>query len=998
MKEPGRAKARRPRRAGTGPPPVAKKKAAPASTEKAFPVVGVGASAGGLEAFTHLLQALPTDTGMAFVLVQHLDPKHESMLPTILAKATRLPIRQVEDGLPVEPNRVYVIPPNRNMVIQRGVLRLMPRIEGRGPHMPIDFFLRSLAQDQQSRAIGVILSGTASDGALGIGAIKAEGGITFAQDEQSAKYDGMPRAAIAAGCVDFILPPEAIAREMARIARHPYVVDTEAAPVVEHLHEASDEIGKILLLLRSATGVDFAHYKPTTIKRRISRRMILHKIDSLAGYLDHLQGHPAEVPALYNDILITVTGFFRDPEIFDFLKSKVLLPLLKNRPATAPVRVWVPGCATGEEAYSLAICMLECLGEMTANAPAQIFATDISEPAIEKARAGIYPENISLDVTPERLRRFFVRVDGGYQISKSVRDMCIFARQNLAKDPPFSRLDLISCRNLMIYLGSALQKRVMSVFHYALKPGRHLLLGASETISAFSDLFSLTDRSHKLYTKRAHATPAQFDLLTGEVAEKQATAAGKVPEESERRFDVHREADRVLLERYAPCGVVINENMEIEQFRGRTSPYLEPAPGAASFNLMKMAREGLLFDLRALIHKAQRDNRPARKDRVRYQHDDHFREITLEVAPLRTPVGHPRSYLVLFQPAAGPAPAARAASASRRGARGNEHEREIARLNRELTATKEHLQSIIEEQEATNEELKSASEEVLSSNEELQSTNEELETAKEELQSTNEEITTVNEELQTRNLELSLAMNDLNNLLASVKIPVVMLGSDLRIRRFTPMAEKTLNLIPADVGRPITDIKFNIQVPELEKLVLEVLDTMTAREVEAQDAEGRWYRLLARPYRTGDNKIDGVVLAYMDIDSHKRARLKLEQSAEEMQHQLRFLAAVSDYIVLIDLHGNVEFINRLPPDLSPEQVIGRSIYERGDPAEREVLRKSIRKVTETGETADCVLHGSGPRAQTQFAVRVGPMRQEGAIVGVYLMGREIFARPAGRGQ
>jgi len=847
----------------------------------------VGASAGGLEAFTQLLRALPADTGMAFVLVQHLDPRHQSMLTSLLAKATGMPIRQVEEGMRVEPDHVYVIPPNASMAIEGGVLRLLPRAEFRGRHMPVDFFMRALAADQQGRAIGVILSGTASDGALGMAAIKAEGGITFAQDQRTAKYDGMPRAAVAAGCVDFVLPPDGIARELVRIARHPYLIEPDLPAPVEAAPGHDSEIGGIFQLLRAVADVDFTHYKPPTIRRRISRRMILHKIESLALYLTYLRDHPDEVSALYNDILITVTGFFRDREAFKALKTRVFPHLGENRPPDSPIRLWVPGCATGEEAYSLAIAILEFLGARASSTPLQIFATDISEPAIEKARAGIYPENIALDVSPERLRRFFVRVDGGYQIAKSVRDMCIFARQNLVKDPPFSKLDLISCRNVLIYLGPTLQKRVMTVFHYALRTGRFLLLGSSETMTTYSDLFTLADGKHKIYTRRPTPTRTHVEVVFGEYrVERPLETARKAAEEAARSSqDVQREADRLVLDRFAPSGVIVNDHLEILQFRGRTSPFLEPAPGAASLSLLKMAREGLLFDLRTAIFKARKENHPVRKEGLQILSNGQVVHLNLEVVPLPGVTASQRCFLVLFQEVA-PAPA-RAVPAAKTRAGRKEEARETSRLQHELAATKDNLQSIIEEQEATNEELKSANEEILSSNEELQSTNEELETAKEELQSSNEELTTVNEELQNRNLELSQANDDLNNLLASVKIPVLMLGNDLRIRRFTPAAEKLLNLISTDLGRPITDIQPNITVPGLEQIVVAVIESASAREMEAQDHEGRWYSLQIRPYKTSENRIDGVVLALIDIDAPKRAQATLLEQQAELERRVQ---------------------------------------------------------------------------------------------------------------
>ena len=478
-----------------------------------YPIVGVGASAGGFEAFRELLKALPSDTGLALVLVQHLDPGHESLLAKLLSNATAMPVREVEEGMAVEPNHVYVIPPNKTMGIRNGTLHLIARGEPAAKHLPVDYFLTSLAEDRGNRAVGVILSGTASDGTLGLKAIKAEGGITFAQDSKSAKYDGMPRSAIAAGCVDLVLPPEAIALELSRIGRHPYLRMPPPAPAAEPAVEGDDDLRKLFLVLQKATGVNFTYYKYSTIKRRIARRMLLHKLESLPQYLHFLHVNPAEPSALCEDILIHVTGFFREPEAFQALAREIFPKVFDNKAPGESIRVWVPGCSTGEETYSVAMVLLECLGDRVSGLPIQIFGTDISEVAIEKARAGVYSESSLAQVSPERLRRFFVKVDGGFQIAKSLREMCVFARQDLAQDPPFSRLDLISCRNVLIYMGPVLHKKVLGTFHYALKPAGFLMLGKSESMSGFTDLFTVLDREHKIWSKRPAEPSRRFGSI-----------------------------------------------------------------------------------------------------------------------------------------------------------------------------------------------------------------------------------------------------------------------------------------------------------------------------------------------------------------------------------------------------------------------------------------------------------------------------------------------------
>ncbi|MGI8988764.1 MAG: chemotaxis protein CheB [Bryobacteraceae bacterium] len=833
----------------------------PAVPPPPFPVAGVGASAGGLEAFTRLLQHLPADTGIGFVVIQHLDPAHPSILTELLTRETAMPVEEAHDGVVVGPNRVYVMPPNTSMEWKDGKLRLVPRDEAKGQFLPIDCFFRSIAEECGSRAIGVVLSGTASDGALGIAAIKAAGGITFAQDEKSAKFAGMPRSAVASGSVDYTLPPAAIAAELGRIGSHPYVESAEPPPVGE------DDMDRILVLLRKATGVDFAAYKQNTIRRRVLRRMLLMNAGTIADYLRNLADDPREVQALFDDILINVTEFFRDPESFTALKTLVWPGILNERPGNAPIRIWVPGCSTGEEVYSIAMCLLEFLDERKVEIPAQIFATDVSEAVIGKARMGSYPENISADVTPGRLRRFFIKVDRGYEISKRIRELCVFARHNLIKDPPFSKLDLISCRNVLIYLGSPLQKRIVPILHYALKPGGFLMLGVSETVGTFSDLFRLVDPKNKVYTKKLSPVRASFVFQpsSSETRSGHKDVEGAVAS-AWSSTDLQREADRLVIANFAPPGVLIDDQMNILQFRGQTSPWLEPAPGAASLNLVKMAREGMLVDLRAAIQQARSSSEAVRKEGVRVIRDRESHTAGIEVVPVKNARSGQSFFLVLFR-ASEPEPKEPLPNGP--ADRANREPEDLLKLRQDLTATKDYLEAIIEEQEASNEELRTANEEIQSSNEELQSTNEELETAKEELQSTNEELHTVNDELEHRNAELARLNDDLGNLLSSVNLPVVMLDNDRKIRSFTPPAGKVLNLIPSDIGRPMRDIKPNIDVPRLDALLLEVIETLHAGASEVQDANGKWYEMRIRPYKTADNRIDGVVLVLVEIDELK---------------------------------------------------------------------------------------------------------------------------------
>jgi len=850
---------------------MAKKKPAvedpPAPKTDSFPIVGVGASAGGIEAFLELLRALPQKPGFALIYVLHHDGRTESALAQVVQHATNIPVVRLDGArdAEIERDRIYVAEGSTNVTIFNGRLRSTRVAKTDGGTSPIDTFLLSLAEEERGRAIGVILSGSASDGAMGMKMIRSEGGITFAQDD-TAQFKGMPEAAQEAGGVDYTLRPSNIAAELVRIARSDYF-----AKVTRESKLPDKDLQKIFSILDSSFDVDFTHYKPSTVERRIQRRMALQRIEALSDYVEFLKANPNEAALLYADILIRVTGFFRDPEVFTALRG-IAAELLKKRDEDEPLRIWVPGCASGEEVYSIAMVLMEVMQESNTYCRIQIFGTDLSDAAVDRARFGLYSESAVADVSPERLQRFFTRFDGGYRIAKSVRECCIFARQNITKDPPFSRLDLISCRNVMIYLGQVLQRRVMGIFHYALRPNGYLLLGSSETIGTFGELFDTVDRKHKIYQKKAGFSrpPMEFQpTLPHERAEK------VIPErELSVPSNVFREADRVLLSRYTPPGVLINEDLEILQFRGRTSQFLEPAPGIATFNLLKMAREGLLAELRAAVQTAKKSERSVRREGVRIANHRGAITVNVEVIPFVTQTQE-RCYIVLFEETAAeeeqpPKKTAGKKKETKAAKEEAEPPRQVARLKRELEATREYLQSIIEEQEAMNEELRSANEEIQSSNEELQSTNEELETAKEELQSSNEELMTLNEELENRNSELAEVNNDLVNLLASVDIPILMLDAGLRIRRFNPSAQKVLNLIPTDAGRSINDLKLTVDVDDLDQLILEVVENLETREIEVSDRKGRWYTLRVRPYKTAEKKIDGAVLVLLDITHLKK--------------------------------------------------------------------------------------------------------------------------------
>jgi two-component system CheB/CheR fusion protein len=894
-------------------------------------IVGVGASAGGLEAFSQLLRSLPSEPNLALVLVQHLDPRHESSLAALLASTTPLPVTNISGGeTKIEASHVYVIPPNRSLILRRGKLVLQPRPQDRSQYTPVNTFFRSLADELREDAVGVILSGTGSDGVEGIHAIKGAGGTILVQDPETAKQDGMLRAALATGKVDLVGSPPELAVELGSLAAARAAAGDDAPPGPQ-IEIEPRQLEQMFKLLRGATGVDFSQYKQPTIFRRIQRRVALHKLKSVGDYVKLLKENPAEVHQLYQDVLIHVTRFFREPESFEVLAREVFPALLEARRDDAPLRIWVPACSTGEEPYSVAMTLLECLDERHENVSIQIFATDVSETAIEHARTGVFPVSIADDLTPERLQRFVTHTDGHYRINKSIRDLCVFARQDLTRDPPFSKLDLIVCRNVLIYLSQAVQSRLINVFHYALKSTGFLVLGSAETIGSHNDLFSVTDKKLRVFRKKPVDTPherwiaAPFTLPT-------ASRPARRGDDPFAGTSAAAEATRLLLDRYSPPGVLVNEDLRIVQFRGQTGRFLEPAPGDASLNLLKMCREGLLHGLRTAIQNAKKQDGPVRREGLKVKHNGDFVHVTVEVVPLNPP-GEGRHYLILFRDIGVPLPPPqlkvhRGGKAAR--PRVAEIEAENERLQKELVASREYLQSIIQDLEATNEELQSANEEILSSNEELQSTNEELDTAKEELQSTNEELNTVNEELHGRNEELARINSDLVNLLHGVQIAIVIVSRDLRIRRFTPMAERLLNLIPGDVGRPIGQIKPNLDCPDLAPLILKAIDTMSIEQRDVRDLQGRVHSLTIRPYKNVDNRIDGAVLALFDIDDSRRTETIAREARESREFADAILVAVRHPLVV--LNGNLEILRTNPAfcqlfSVNPSQVEGRKLYE-----------------------------------------------------------------------
>jgi two-component system CheB/CheR fusion protein len=839
-------------------------------TQRVFPIIGIGASAGGLEALEAFLKHVPEGSGMAFVIVQHLDPTRKGIMVELLQRTTAMPVLQVRDRLPIAPDHVYVIPPNKDMSILHGVLHLLEPAAPRGLRLPIDFFFRSLADDGLSRSIGVILSGMGSDGTLGLGAIKEKTGAVFVQEPASAKFDGMPRSAIAAGLADVVAPAEELPGRIVAYLRHtPH--DVRSDPTLESKTQSALE--KIFILLRTQTGHDFSHYKKTTIHRRVERRMGLHQIDKIPHYLRFLRDNPQEVELLFKELLIGVTSFFRDPPAWEQLRDDILPALLAARPQGGVLRAWVCGCSTGEEAYSLAMVFREAQEQAkpAGKLALQVFATDLDRDAIDKARAGVYPANIAGDVSEERLDRFFAQDEQGYRVVKEVREGVIFAPQNVIMDPPFTRLDLLICRNLMIYLNQALQKKLLPLFHYSLNPGGILFLGSAETIGAFTQLFAPLGGETRFYRRietPLWAEPVEFPSAFAthpHVNPRQAGSSGP---------NLQSLAEQFLLQRHCPAAVLANDTGDILYISGRTGRYLEPAAGKANWNIFAMAREGLRYVLNNAWRKALRQKSTVVLKGLQVESNGGLQAVDVSVEPIAEPPALQGMVMVVFRETAMPAKI----RAAGKGARATTRDADLAALERELQQAREESRTCREEMRISQEELKSANEELQSTNEELQSTNEELTTSKEEMQSLNEELQTINHELQAKVEALSWAANDMENLLNSTDIATLFLDDALAVRRFTTRATGIIKLIPGDEGRPISDLASDLDYPDMAADAREVLRTLVFVEKQIATRDGRWFLVRIMPYRTMENRIDGVVLTFSNITEAKNLEARLREA------------------------------------------------------------------------------------------------------------------------
>ncbi|MGD0352686.1 MAG: chemotaxis protein CheB [Dehalococcoidia bacterium] len=818
-----------------------------------FPIVGIGASAGGLEALQELFTNMPSDTGMGFVVVSHLDPSHVSILPELLQKCTDMPVYQTKDGMGVKPNNIYVIPPNKNMGILHGNLILLEIPEPHGLRLPINFFLRALAQDRGRAAIGIILSGSGTDGTLGLREIRGETGLAIVQEPSSAKYDGMPRQAIDSGLADFVLrPSEMPARlfSLAGYSKKEFIEERPTATVT-----LPDYLAKVFLLLRQYTKHDFSQYKPATLNRRIERRMTINQIDNIARYVSFLEQHPAEAQALFSDLLISVTQSFRDKEAFVALKSRVKT-LISERSSRSPLRIWVPGCATGEEAYSITMIVIECLGELNQGIDIQVFATDIDDAAIDRARSGIYPIGICADVSPERLHRFFIQTEDTYIIKREIRERVIFAVQDIIKDPPFSKVDLICCRNLLIYLNSDLQARLVPLLYYSLNKDGILFLGSAETIGKHSDLFSVLDKRWKIYQRREVTLLKKQQMQIGPIAfqREPAETGGEPKSDTAKPFNIAEIVNKILLQKYTPACVVVDQSYDVLYVHGQTGKYLELPTGPLKMNILDMAREGLRAELASALRTVFLKDQETSCYKIEVKQDDNIQLVDLKVSPIAGLAGMQKLCSVMFQTVTSPEPEA---PTKTKRARSTRSHKRIVELDQELALSKETLSTTREEMEK--------------SNEEFQSTNEELETSREELQSTNEELMTVNAELQEKAVELSKTNDDLNNLLNSTQIASIFLDMNLHIRRFTPATTTIFNLIESDIGRPIHHVTSNLLYDKLDEDLNKVLDRLVPKSIEVQAKDARSYTLHILPYRTVGNVIQGLVLTMVDITEEKKA-------------------------------------------------------------------------------------------------------------------------------
>ncbi len=945
-------------------------------------IVGMGGSAGALEAFEQFFNTMPADSGLAFVLVPHLDPTHKGIMPELLQRVTSMNVYQAEDGMRVQANSVYVIPSNKDLSIIHGTLQLMEPSAPRGLRLPIDFFFRHLAEDQKERALCVILSGMGTDGTLGLKAIKEQLGMALVQDPASAKFDGMPRSAIDTGMVDYVAPAEELAAKLVEFVHHPAFVEEKAATVEEKKLTA---LQKIFVLLRSHTGHDFSFYKKNTVIRRVERRMTVHQIGAIDHYVRYLQENPQEIDFLFKELLIGVTNFFRDADAFGALAEKGLSKLIAGKQKGNSMRVWVPGCSTGEEAYSMAIALVEYLEKEKRNGDftIQIFATDIDKDAIEKARQGSYPANIAADVSEERLKRFFTKDDSFFRIRKEIREMVVFAPHDIIIDPPFTKLDILCCRNLLIYFNADLQRKLIPLFHYALNPGGIMFLGSAETIGTFGDLFQSLDSKWKIFLRReSAATLAGMIELPSSLL---APPAEKIKGGNKTRKGVQgaipETAQRIIIDSFTPPSVLINGSGDIFYISGRTGKFLELTTGKAALNVFALAKQGLGIELAGAVRKAIATGKDVVLRGLRVRSNGGFTNCDMTVRPIDEPDYMRGLLLVVFS---------ESRPARTRREKGHAAGTAAEELEKEIKYLREALQTTNEEMETSQEELKSSNEELQSTNEELQSSNEELTTSKEELQSLNEELITVNSELQQKIEELTLTNNDMRNLLNSTEIATIFLDNNMNVKRFTSQATRIFNLIQSDVGRPLTHLVSNLRYERLERDVAEVLETLVFKEVQVRSNDERWYTMRIMPYRTAENVIDGAVLTLIDVTEMK----SLEA---ECRHFAAIVGSSGDAIIGKALDGTITSWNRGAEKLygyKAEEAVGKHVSLIVPPAQRKELAGIMERLARGEEIATYdTVRQRKDGSQVRVSLTVSPIRNaDGQVTGASAIAREIRER------
>jgi two-component system, chemotaxis family, CheB/CheR fusion protein len=926
--------------------------------ENDFYIVGIGASAGGLSAFESLFRNIPADAGLAYVVIQHLGKDQRSILPEIIQRYTKMAVKQVRDGIQVEPDNVYVIPPGSQLALKDGHLFLMKPEEGIGQRLPIDRFFRSLAQVQGPKAIGIVLSGTLSDGSQGISYIKEEQGLTIAQDPETAEYDGMPRSAIATNDIDFVLAPEKIGEVIQKYLQHQPL--SEYTRLTKTTAVREEALQQIFFLVRSNTGHNFAQYKKDMVMRRIGRRLRVCMVNDLNEYLEFIYQHPQEIEALVKELLINVTHFFRDPNAFEALNHKSIYPLIQQKCSNhEPLRVWVPGCSSGEEAYTLAILIDEHIERQKVDCQVQLFATDIDEDSIAFARKGLYPDGSVENVSGERLRRYFHKEDSGYQITKKIRDIVIFSNQNAISDPPFSRIDLLCCRNLLIYLETDLQKHVLQRFYYGLNPGGYLFLGSSESTGRATDLFQVLDRKHKIYQRGSMPSSDQAHMPSDLLRPKKTLYPTIDPVQKRLKSSSLREwVEKELLNSHTPACVITDLKHNLLYVHGRTGKYLELRSGETNSNLILMAREGLKTHLATALHSAAVSQETVQQTGIQVKTNGGYQSINLTIKPFKDANNQPNLFMVLFDD--------QSLQPNHGGQSDHESpvDQRVAHLERSLSEKDEYLNTIIDELESANQDLKSANEELQSYNEEIQSANEELETSKEELQSVNEELTTINTELQNKNEELSRINNDIHNLLDSTEIATLLLDLDLQIRRYTPPMQKICSLLPTDIGRPVNHLHLRLRYPNFTKDVQAVIDTLESKKIEIESQDGMYYLIHIKPYRTVERIVDGAVVTFVDITEQKHS--------EELRRLAAILRDSNDAITMQSMQGDFLAWNR-----GATQMYGWS--------EAEALQMTILDLTPEYKHEETIeLYQRIGRGEVIRSFETQRIRRDGQLIDVWL--------------